>query len=683
MAFAHPYFLLLGLAIIIPIIVHLFNFHKFKQVLFTNVKSLEDIVARKKQQNQLYQRLLLLSRCLTILLLALLFAQPYINRSQDAFASQGQNAVVIIVDNSFSMQNIYSKGSMLDACKQKAEDILEQYSDNDVFCLLTSDLEGRHKHFIPKQVFRELLKDVQISPSTTMYSELINTAHHLLSLRNEQSKRVFLLSDFQSSCFDYHNIKENSTVKDFYLPLQAKNIDNVYIDTIILDRNIYLQGQEVDLKVRVRNCSEQDREKIVVKLFIDNQQQSLVNCDIKKNSYVEIPFKVSLNSKGTLEGRVHVIDNPIVYDDDFYFCLNVTDRIKVLSINQNTSNKYLDKLFSNSSEVELQNVMFSNVDFTSLNQYNTIILNGLQSISTGMADQLKRCRDNGVTIVVVPKEDIDLASYNKAMEIMQLPTYAAQINMVVKVSKIDDENKLFEKVFMHIPNNMQMPQANIYYKIASKPNVARQDIIYLSNNDAFLSENTYKSSLGFVFASGFEQKMSDFVNQTIFVPIMWNIVLYSISLQQPYMFLDSKQITDITQLKDKNRQWSLSIESKDHTLRVKPHLVYTDNRLGFELNGQIKKAGIYNLVVKDDTITKIALNYNRNESVLKFLNSKQITKQLQAQNFKNYSVFNDQKMISSYFTESKKGFDFSFVLLALISACIVAEIYLCRKINKS
>ncbi len=682
MAFLHPYFLLLGLAIIIPIAVHLFNFHRFKEVLFTNVKSLEDIVIRKKQQNKLYQRLLLLSRCLTILLLSLLFAQPYIKTEQDALASKEQNAVVIIVDNSFSMQNIYSKGSMLDACKLKAEEILKQYSDNDVFCLLTSDLEGKNKHFLSKDMIRESLKDIQLSSSSTMYSDLINTAHHLLSLRNEKSKRVFLLSDFQSSCFDYQNIKEDSTIKDVYLALQAKNIDNVYIDSLIVGKNIFLKGQKVDLKVRICNSSDEDKEKLSVKLFINNQQQSIVSCDIKKNSSIEVPLSFVINSTGMLEGRVHIIDNPIVYDDDFYFCLNVTDKIKVLSINQNSPNKYLSRLFNNSSEAELHNVLWTNVDFTSLSLFNTIILNGLQSIPTGLANQLLRCRDNGATIVIVPNENIDIHAYNNAMDIMKLPNYSSSINNTVKVSKIDADNKLFEKVFVHIPNNMQMPEVKTYYKITNRDDITRQDIIYLANDDAFLSENIYKSSLGFVFASGFEDKMSDFVNQTIFVPIVWNIVLYSVSLQRPYLFFNKQQITDISSLADKIKESSLYIESQDGSLNIIPHLIRQNNRIGFTLNNQLKKAGFYNLVSNNEIIAKIALNYNRNESVLKFLNSKQIDKLLKDNNFKNYTVFNDHKMISTYFANSKKGFDFSAIILIMICACITAEICLCRKINK-
>lgn len=117
MSFLYPYFLLLGLAIVIPIVVHLFNFHRFKQVLFTNVSMLKNIAIANKKHNKLLQRLLLLSRCLAIIFLALLFAQPYIKNNDSQLKGEDSNAVVIILDNSFSMQNLSKKGSALQTAK--------------------------------------------------------------------------------------------------------------------------------------------------------------------------------------------------------------------------------------------------------------------------------------------------------------------------------------------------------------------------------------------------------------------------------------------------------------------------------------------------------------------------------------------------------------------------------------
>ena len=51
MSFLYPYFLLLSLFVIVPIAIHLFNFHRYKKVIFTNVAMLKNLVSINKKQN--------------------------------------------------------------------------------------------------------------------------------------------------------------------------------------------------------------------------------------------------------------------------------------------------------------------------------------------------------------------------------------------------------------------------------------------------------------------------------------------------------------------------------------------------------------------------------------------------------------------------------------------------------
>lgn len=681
MSFLYPYFLLLGLGIIIPIAVHLFNFHRFKRVLFTNVRFLQTMAEQNKKQNKLYQRLLLFFRCLTVLLLALLFAQPYIKNEADELAQSSNNAVVIIVDNSFSMQNIAYKGTMLENAKLKADEILKEYSDNDVFCLLTMDLEGKHKHFVTKQTFTEFLKDDNITSSSKPYSELINVAHHLLDMRNEKSKRMFFISDYQANSFDIQNIRQDTTIKDVFLPLEAKNIDNVFVDSLSVDKNIFLKGQKVDLTVRITNSSKQDKEKQTIKLFIDGKQQSLVSTDIKAENSVEIPLSFVIHKEGRMEGRISIMDSPVTYDDDFYFSINAAQKVKVISINKTTPNVYINRLFAKSDEVELNNISVNNIDYSLLPQYSTIILNELDDISLGLAQQIRRLRDNGASIVVIPSEKIDLNSYNKALSEMLLPTFIAKVDKPTKVATLDDKSKLFKKVFVSVTDNMLLPTSQYYYKISNPTNIARQDIMSFVNNDAFFVENSHNGSNAYLFASPFTTEASDFVSLDVFVPIMWNIVLYSTVLYRPYLFLNDNSFVDLSILSNNIEEY-VTIKNRNNSESYIPQLLTHNSRRGFILNGIIPKAGFYDIYNGDNNIGTLALNYPRTESVLRFLNSSEIHKKLKNSNYKNYSVFNDRKMIKTYFNQSKKGLDFTFILLILIVLSLAMESFMLYKLRK-
>ncbi|MBP3254065.1 MAG: BatA and WFA domain-containing protein [Bacteroidales bacterium] len=681
MGFLHPWFLLLGLGALIPVIIHLFNFHRFKQVLFTNVQFLEEIFTVKKQQNKLYERLLLALRCLMVVLLALVFAQPYIKNDENKLVNASGNAVVVIVDNSFSMQNASNNGSVLDNAKAKALQVINQYSDNDVFCLLTQDTEGRHKHFVTKKTFTEFLNQVSITSASKPYSELLNTAGKLLSLRNEAGKRIFFISDFQKESFDVNNFKQDSTLTTAFLKINTENIDNVFIDSLYIGKNIFLQGQKAELKVYIRNASDTPAEKLTVKLFINGKQQNLVTCDIAAQSSAEIPMSFTVEQQGTALGRIQIMDSPVTYDDDFYFTLNAGESINVLSLNSSGGNKYLHRLFDSSSEVKLTDVNAEALDYSTLLHYNAVIINSPDRIPSGLAIQLEQLRQKGITLIVFPGKDWQ--EYAKAMQTMHMPFYSAKAETKIQASKIDTDNRLFDGVFTSVTDNTEMPSAEEYYKISSAAGTARQDIITYVNNDAFLSENVYQGSSAYIFSVPLDEKITDFVSQSLFVPVLWNMVLYSTVAVQPYLFMNKQTMVDLSLLNDTLSSNPVTLTDEKKSLSVIPHMHISPMHCGFTLDGQINKAGFYYINQADRVLGCIAVNYPREESVLSFLSASDIEKTLKKCGMKNYTVFNSRKTVSTYFEQSDKGTDFTLWLTLLILLSIAGETLIIYKIKNN
>ena len=76
MSFLFPNFLYALFAVSIPIIIHLFNFRKYKKIYFTNVKFLRELKQESQSKNRLKELLILLSRILAISCLVFAFAQP-------------------------------------------------------------------------------------------------------------------------------------------------------------------------------------------------------------------------------------------------------------------------------------------------------------------------------------------------------------------------------------------------------------------------------------------------------------------------------------------------------------------------------------------------------------------------------------------------------------------------------
>ena len=111
MAFSNP-LLLIGLsAILIPIIIHLFNFRRYKTIYFSNVKMLEEIKKKTKREQTLQQLIVLALRVLGIAALVFAFAQPFI--PSDRQKNRTGNLVTIFLDNSYSMEANSKEGKTL------------------------------------------------------------------------------------------------------------------------------------------------------------------------------------------------------------------------------------------------------------------------------------------------------------------------------------------------------------------------------------------------------------------------------------------------------------------------------------------------------------------------------------------------------------------------------------------
>jgi hypothetical protein len=127
MKFASPEILWALLALAIPIIVHLFNFRRFKKVAFSNVRFLKEIQQETKSRSRLKHLLILASRLLAIAFLVFAFAEPYIPL-EDQIAKQGNRFVSIYIDNSFSMEAENEEGRLLEVARNKAIKMVESYS---------------------------------------------------------------------------------------------------------------------------------------------------------------------------------------------------------------------------------------------------------------------------------------------------------------------------------------------------------------------------------------------------------------------------------------------------------------------------------------------------------------------------------------------------------------------------
>jgi len=240
MNFLFPAFLIGLTAIAVPIIIHLFNFIKYKKVYFTNVQFLKELKQEADNKSKLKEWLILAVRILAITCLVFAFAQPFIPSKTKRMI--GEKAISIYIDNSFSMESVNKKGTLLENAKHYATEIANAFNTSDKFQLLTNDFEGKHQRFVSKEEFIEQLQDIKISSATKSLNDVINRQQDFLQNSSSKSKRIFVLSDFQKNAAAISKANIDTTISINLIPVVSSEINNVYIDSVWFENPVLQFG---------------------------------------------------------------------------------------------------------------------------------------------------------------------------------------------------------------------------------------------------------------------------------------------------------------------------------------------------------------------------------------------------------------------------------------------------------
>ncbi|HTF05315.1 MAG TPA: BatA domain-containing protein [Bacteroidia bacterium] len=687
MNFANPTFLFALAALAIPIIIHLFNFRKFRRVMFTNVRFLREVRHDTKARNKLKNILILACRLLAIFFLVMAFAQPFIPQD-NATVKKGQKAVSIWVDNSFSMDAVGANGSLLDEVKKDAREIVAAYNTTDRFQLLTNDFEGRHQRLVSKEEFLNLLEEVKPSPAVRNISEVVRRQQDLLNNTPDvvqENKEAFLLSDFQQTVSDFARIKVDTTIQFREIIASAQNKNNLYIDSVWFETPVRKINQPEAMHVRIRSRSDVDMENVPMRLYVNGQAKTPASFSVAANSTTDTILYFTIREPGLQQGLIEINDYPVTFDDRFYFSFTVLKNIPVLSIEPSEAMTpafaephYLKTLFATDSAFVFTETDEGKIDYTSFANYRFIVLNSLKSVSSGLANELKKFVDNGGSLMVFPGAGADVVSYNALLNPLGLSGYGAYDTTMQPVEHLNFQHPLYQGVFERTTGNMDMPMAGDHYKILSSSRSREEELMRLRNGDVFMA--SYRSGKGNVYLSavGLYGEFGNLPRHALFVPTLYQAALFS----QPqgelfYTISDSKpvDIGDVGTIGE--NPFHLTDEAQKFD--VIPAHVVQDGKTLLDVQRMVVAPGNYLVNLDNRMITGISFNYDRTESDMRVFTKDEIEAQHLAAGLQKFSVL-DKGLdgLTEILTEKDYGIRLWKICIWLVLACMLAEILLIR-----
>ena len=588
MQFKHPELLWALLLLLIPIVIHLFQLRRFRKTEFTNVKFLKNVKLQTRKSSQIKKWLTLITRLLLIACLVFAFAQPFTTNS-DTF--NAKNETVIYLDNSYSMQAKGNNGSLLN---EAIQDVLRSYQDTEEITIFTNNNTFRNSSV--KSITNELIS-LQHSPNQLDYKSVYLKGKQYFSKDASSVKNLVLVSDFQQKNKNLEFEKDSTIALKLVQP-KAIYSNNISIDSVFVSK---YSNQNTEIGVTLSHKGKAIKN-VPVALYNNEELISKTSVDI--NNEATTIFTIPNNT--VFDGKLVIEDASLQYDNTFFFNINATDKIKVLSINE-AKDAFLKKLYTQ-DEFIYKSFDYKNLDYSQIENQNLIVLNELKSISNALNSALKAFIKDGGSILIIPSENAEITSYNSLLNNLNLSNFKTFNTTEKRVTTINYDHPILQDAFYNKVSNFQYPKVNSFFSLINNTN----PIFKFEDNSAFLIGNNN----AFLFTSALNNKNSNFKKSPLIVPALYNIGKLSLEIPKLYYTIANANTIDInTKL---GQDDILSLEANNET--IIPLQQTFSKKVSLIIDEFPNKAGILNVKNKTEILKKLSFNHQRSESSLIYHN---------------------------------------------------------------
>ncbi|MDG2193271.1 MAG: BatA domain-containing protein [Polaribacter sp.] len=601
MQFRYPEILyFLGL-LILPILVHLFQLQKFEKTVFTNVTFLQKIVRETRKSSQLKKWLILTTRMLLFTALIIAFSQPYFSGEK----GKNKQSLFIYLDNSLSST---AKGKKGDLLQNTIKELIENSSEELRYHLLTN--ANFYKNIDADELKNILLKLQSVATTRS----LKNVFLQISSLKQGETKTlndVILISDFQyfikNNTIDFTNV----TLPISFVQLHSAQKNNLSIEQVFTTQQ---NNSNFTIHVLIKNQGAA-KKYVPMALFNNNSLVTKHVFSIEENETKSLLFPIQNQQK--FNGKITLdIDDTFAFDNVFYFAVNSPTKINVLSIGN--SSDFLAKIYSK-NEFNFKSTSLKNINYSSLQKQELLLLNELKSIPPTLASYLEKQVLSGGSISIIPAKETNIQSYNSFLKRVTNGQITEKRNDSLKITNIHFKNPFFKNVFTKSIQNFQYP----FVKTRYNNNFKRSDaIVSFENQHDFISQLSNKKGTIYWISSPLHTSNTNFTRSPLVVPVFYNFGKRSIQSQQLQYTVGIENTIAISTNIGHNEILSI----KNGTSSFIPQQQVYPNRVQLKTLEQPKNPGLYTVNNKENTLETLAFNYNNQESLLQFLDIKSLTK---------------------------------------------------------
>lgn len=633
MEFVHPERLWLLFLVLIPILIHLFHFRKRKTFFFSSLRFIQFLEKQEQSSRKLKHYLILATRILALSALVFAFANPYI--PETSAHKSGKNAVIIYLDNSFSMSALGTEGTLLSEGRELAKRVLAQIKSNTSVLICSNHLNSAEQFFVTKAEAQRYLDQLEPFALPRSLNDIIEwqaqqiEQHEALSGPLSTVQRIFI-SDFQSQNAQI-KAQDPALQDPFYLyQLAAQNPNNIYIDSIWFGNPTQQFDANQELFARIRHSGTSAQNNLEVNLELGKTKRTMfLKIGANQSKIVSFPF--TEKNKGAVKGNMSVTDAQIHFDDTWHFAYEVAASTRICLIEEPSSSQRVAAAFAVEPRYQVTTLDPGAVNSEKLTNSDLIVLNGLNDISTGLRSDLLTAVQNGNKILIIPGNKIVAGSYQPLLKALNLPALGPITTSGLQLQQIAYDDPFFKGVFEKKIERLQTPIASKHYEVKDQRQSVAIPLLTLRSGQALLLSAKQNA---FLFSAALDPSFGSLAQQSLFPTILLRCGEFAAQRYPLHAIIGQDAQVGIRAL----APGDIPVKMRSKEFEYIPQIRKIEGLIQINISGltalEKLKAGIYQLIAPEP-IGQLALNYPRTESRLNYINSQDLQELFESNGIKN------------------------------------------------
>lgn len=590
MHFKHPEILYFLFLLIIPILIHLFQFQRFNKEAFSNVKFLQQIEIESRKSSVIKKRLILLSRLLALSCLIFAFSQPFIKEYDQNRSWEN----IIYLDNSLSMQAEGLQGSdLLNEHKNWLIDNLENDEGN--YTLISNEQLITNLNL---EQFKKSLLDIDFHPIRKNLNQID------LMIRDQDypvnsSLNIVFISDFKGMGLELPGDSLSNHTEYHFVQTSDREVENISLDSLWISKDNN-DEYRIFSSISSQNMSVDE---YAISIYVNTEPYGKSSVSLLPGETKTVDFIIPYAED--LRGRISSNDHKIQFDNQLFFSLPKKQKTKVLVIGD--SSDYLERIYL-PDEFEFQAISPDQLDSGIIIKQALIILNEVERITKPLQLNLVNFAKNQGNLVIIPAANSDIHSYNSLLADLDLGSISKLSPIEKRVTQINYDHPFFNEVFKEKRSNFLYPLVNQSYDGDWSRS---SSLLTFDDKTAFISQKRFFDNYVYWISAPLSKANTNFTNSPLIVPILYNFSDHNRLVESSYQIIGHEN--EFTILSDSLGERALELKLENEAFI--PIQQKKADRIIITTREEPLKPGVYNINDKIRSYGTIAYNYDRQESL--------------------------------------------------------------------